>query len=156
MGQILSRDQAAVLSRQAREQGRTVVLTNGCFDLLHVGHLRYLQQARAQGDLLIVGVNADDSVRRLKGPSRPLNQEDDRAELLAGLACVDAVVIFPEDTAEPLLAAIVPTLYAKGGDYTVETLPERPTLERLDIRPVFLDLVAGRSTTNLVQKMQTP
>jgi glycerol-3-phosphate cytidylyltransferase len=154
MGQILSREQAATFSQQARQNGKTVVLTNGCFDLLHVGHLRYLQQARAQGDLLIVGVNADDSVRRLKGPSRPLNTAEDRAELLAGLACVDAVVIFPEDTAEPLLAAIVPTLYAKGGDYTVATLPERPTLERLAIRPVFLDLVAGRSTTNLVRKIQ--
>jgi glycerol-3-phosphate cytidylyltransferase len=154
MGQIVSRDEAAVLSREARQDGRTVVLTNGCFDILHVGHLRYLQQARAQGDLLIVGVNADESVRRLKGPTRPVNPETDRAELLAGLACVDAVVVFPEDTAEPLLAALVPTLYAKGGDYTVATLPERPTLERLGIRPVFLDLVAGRSTTGLVTKLQ--
>jgi glycerol-3-phosphate cytidylyltransferase len=153
MGQILSRHEAAALSQQARQQGQTVVLTNGCFDLLHVGHLRYLQQARAQGDLLIVGVNADESVRRLKGPSRPLNPAEDRAELLAGLACVDAVVVFPEDTAEPLLADVVPSLYAKGGDYTVATLPERPTLERLGIRPVFLDLVAGRSTTNLVSKI---
>lgn len=154
MGQILSRQEAAAYSQKARQQGQTVVLTNGCFDLLHVGHLRYLQQAKAQGDLLIVGVNADESVKRLKGPTRPLNPAEDRAELLAGLACVDAVVIFPEDTAEPLLGAIIPSLYAKGGDYTVETLPERPTLERLGIRPVFLDLVAGRSTTNLVSKIQ--
>lgn len=154
MGDILSRAEAAALSQDARRQGRTVVLTNGCFDLLHVGHLRYLQQAKAQGDLLIVGVNADESVRRLKGPTRPLNPAEERAELLAGLACVDAVVVFPEDTADALLTAVVPTLYAKGGDYTTETLPERPTLERLAITPVFLDLVAGRSTSNLVRQIQ--
>ena len=154
MGVVISRDQAAALSRETKAAGKTVLLTNGCFDILHIGHLRYLQQARAQGDLLIVGVNDDASVQRLKGPTRPLVGHDDRAELLAGLACVDAVVVFPEATAEPLLEAVHPSIYVKGGDYSVETLPERQTVERLGIRPVFVDLVAGRSTTNLVQKMQ--
>ncbi|MBC7542348.1 MAG: D-glycero-beta-D-manno-heptose 1-phosphate adenylyltransferase [Candidatus Sericytochromatia bacterium] len=154
MGDIISREQAATLSQAAQAQGRSVVLTNGCFDILHVGHLRYLQQARAHGDLLIVGVNDDASVQRLKGPTRPLVTGDERAELLAGLACVDAVVIFPEATADPLLEAIRPSIYVKGADYNVGNLPERETVERLGVRPVFVALVAGRSTTNLVGKIQ--
>lgn len=154
MGQLLDRAQAIAWSREAKASGRRIVLTNGCFDLLHVGHLRYLQQAKALGDLLIVGVNSDESVRRLKGPSRPLNIEADRAELLAGLACVDAVTIFAEATADALLEAIVPAIYAKGGDYTVETLPEAGTLQRLGIKPAFVTLVPDRSTTRLVQTMQ--
>lgn len=154
MGQVLDRAQAIAWSRDAKASGRRIVLTNGCFDLLHVGHLRYLQQAKSLGDRLIVGVNSDESVRRLKGPSRPLNIEADRAELLAGLACVDAVTIFAEATADALLEAIVPAIYAKGGDYTVETLPEAGTLQRLGIEPAFVMLVPDRSTTRLVQTMQ--
>ncbi len=130
-----------------------VVLSNGCFDILHIGHLRYLQAARALGAFLWVGVNSDRSVRELKGPERPLNSEENRAELLAGLRCVDAVTIFDEDTADLLIEAIMPQKYAKAGDYSLETLPEAPTVLRLGIEACFLPFVAGHSSTQLINKL---
>ena len=132
----------------------TTVFTNGVFDLLHVGHLRYLQAARALGDRLVLGVNADASVRRLKGPSRPLISEDERAEMLAGLACVDYVTIFDEPTADALLQAFKPQIYAKGGDYTPDTLPEAPTVRAYGGEIRLVDFVPGRSTTGLVDRIQ--
>ena len=136
--------------------GRRLVFTNGCFDLLHVGHVRYLQAAQAEGDALAVGLNADASVRALKGPGRPLNPADERAEVLAALACVDYVTIFDEPRATRLLAQVRPHVYVKGGDYTLETLDaeERAVLLEAGARIGFVPMVPGRSTTRLVEEMQ--
>ena len=137
------------LSEQMRAAGRKLVFTNGCFDLLHVGHTRYLQQARAMGDALIVAVNSDVSVRALKGPTRPINSEDDRAEVLAGLFCVDHVVIFDDVRVANVIRTVRPHLYVKGGDYTLETLhPEEvAALKEAKSELRILPLVPGRSTT---------
>ena len=124
MKRVLSRDEIAARIAQWRETGETIVFTNGCFDILHVGHLKTLTRASSEGTRLIVGVNSDDSVRRLKGPTRPINDEVDRAELLAGFRCVDAVVIFGEETPVELLEVVRPHVHVKGGDYRVEDLPE--------------------------------
>lgn len=139
---------------QKKNQQR-VILTNGCFDILHIGHVRYLQAAREAGDLLLVGVNADGSVRELKGPTRPVNRDQDRAELLAALRCVDATLIFSERTADALIEAVQPDVYVKAGDYTRETLPETPTLDRLGIDIVFMPFVQGYSTTQTLARAQT-
>ena len=129
--------------------------TNGCFDLLHVGHVRYLQAARALGDRLIVGVNADSSVRSLKGADRPLNGEVDRAEVIAALACVDLVAIFPEVRATRFLEHAHPAIYVKGGDYTPETLDaeERRALERIGAQVRIVPFEAGYSTSGLIGRM---
>lgn len=136
-----------------RAAGARVVFTNGCFDILHAGHVRYLTAARAQGDVLILGLNSDASVRRLKGPSRPINNELDRAEVVGALAAVDAVVIFGEDTAETLIAKVCPAVYVKGGDYTRETLPEARIVEAYGGEVAFIPLVAGKSTTGIIERM---
>jgi rfaE bifunctional protein nucleotidyltransferase chain/domain len=130
------------------------VVTNGCFDLLHAGHVTYLEAARNQGDALLVGVNGDDTVRELKGPGRPVNSEADRALVIAALASVDAVHIFRERDAVKFLEAVQPDLYAKGGDYTLDTInqDERRTVERLGGRIVLLAHVPGKSTTALLAK----
>ena len=140
--------QAALAPRRAA--GERVALTNGTFDLLHVGHLRSLEQARAQGDLLVVGVNSDASVRSYKAPNRPIVPQAERAELIAGLACVDYVVIFDEPTAERLVKAIRPEVYVKGADYATKPLPERPVVEAYGGQVVLIPLEAGHSTTDLV------
>lgn len=124
-GRVLDLDGARAAAEAARAAGLRVVLANGCFDLLHVGHARYLAEARTLGDLLIVGVNGDASVRRLKGPGRPLLPAVERAELVAAFRAVDHVVIFEEDTADRLVALLRPAVHAKGTDYTVESVPER-------------------------------
>ena len=122
---ILTRGEAvARLAREARD-GRSLALANGCFDVLHVGHVRYLQAARREGDILLVAVNADASVRKLKGEGRPLQCEEDRAEVIASLACVDFVTVFPEDTVVPLIRALRPDAHCKGTDYTEGAVPER-------------------------------
>jgi rfaE bifunctional protein nucleotidyltransferase chain/domain len=133
-----------------RAQGLTLVVTNGCFDLLHAGHIATLEAARTYGNVLIVGVNSDDSIRSLKGSDRPLNNQDDRARVIAALACVDAVTIFNEITAECLLDLVRPHVYVKGGDYNPETLPEYPVIRRYGGKMVFIPLVDGHSTTNLI------
>jgi rfaE bifunctional protein nucleotidyltransferase chain/domain len=125
---VLDLDGARRAAEAARRSGRRVVLANGCFDLLHVGHVRYLEEARALGDLLIVGVNGDAAVRRLKGPGRPLMPATERAEIIASLRAVDHVVIFDDDTADQLVAALRPAVHAKGTDYTAESVPERATV----------------------------
>lgn len=136
-------------------QGKKLVFTNGCFDLLHAGHVRYLEQARALGDAMVIALNSDQSVRALKGPDRPLNSENDRAEVLAALRAVDAVVVFEDDRATSLIEAIRPHVYAKGGDYTVESLnrEERTALEDVGAEIRILPLVPGRSTTSTINKM---
>lgn len=150
-GQVLGRAELADVL--ATLPGRTV-FTNGCFDLLHVGHLRYLQAARALGDRLVIGLNTDASVQALKGPTRPIVPEDERAELLAGLACVDYVTLFGEQTADAVLAALRPHIYAKGGDYTPDSLPEAPTVRAYGGEIAILPFVDGRSTTDLVAKIR--
>ena len=148
-------DTVEALARNWQAQGATV-FTNGCFDLLHVGHLRYLQASRALGDRLVVGLNSDASVRGLKGPDRPLVTELERAEMLLGLECVDAVVIFDEPTAERVIRAVRPRFYAKGGDYRPETLPETPAVVEGGGEVIILPFVEGRSTSALVARMQHP
>jgi len=143
---------AAALAEQVRARGGTVVATGGCFDLLHAGHVRMLQAARALGDCLIVCLNSDASVRRLKGPDRPLVGQDDRAAVLAGLACVDAVAVFDEDDPRAILGELRPHVWAKGGDYAVAELPEAETLAGWGGRPVIVPYVTGRSTTRLIEE----
>jgi D-glycero-beta-D-manno-heptose 1-phosphate adenylyltransferase len=138
-----------------RARGRKLVVTNGCFDLLHLGHVTYLETARKQGDALLVGVNSDGTVRELKGADRPVNPEADRAAVLAALQSVDGVCIFAEKTAARFLATAQPDIYAKGGDYTLETLnqEERRLVEQAGGKVVILPIVPGKSTTALLQKI---
>jgi len=144
----------ALIRGQLRGQGKAVVVTNGHFDLLHVGHLRYLQRARALGDCLIVGVNSDASTRRLKGDRRPLVPQEERAELLAGLACVDYVVIFDELTAEHVVEVLEPDIYVKGGDYAASPhWPESDLVQRQGGRVLALPYVSGHSTSQLIQRI---
>ena len=137
-----------------RAGGQRIVFTNGCFDILHTGHVRYLKAARSLGDCLAVGLNSDVSVRRLKGPERPVNVEADRAEVLDALFAVDYVTIFDEPTAEDLIARIRPDVYVKGGDYTLDTLPEAKIVQQYGGRVAFVDLVPGRSTTKVIEKLR--
>ena len=136
-----------------REAGQRVVFTNGCFDILHAGHVRYLEAARALGDCLVLGLNTDASVRRLKGETRPVNTELDRAAVVGALVAVDYVVLFDEPTAETLIEKVRPAVYAKGGDYTRETLPEAKIVEKYGGEVHFIDLVPGRSTTKIIEKI---
>jgi rfaE bifunctional protein nucleotidyltransferase chain/domain len=151
----MTRTEFAALAEQLRAEGKRVVFTNGVFDILHVGHVRYLQDARALGDALLVGVNSDASVRRLKGPTRPINLEDERAEVLAALSCVTGVCVFEEDTPHALIEAVRPHIHAKGGDYaSPEALPETPLVRSLGGEVHILPLVPGRSTTRLVKLIE--
>lgn len=136
-----------------REAGKRIVTTNGCFDLVHVGHARYLQWSKAQGDVLLVCVNSDASVKALKGDTRPIVPEQDRMELLAALGCVDAVVLFREATPVSLLEAIRPDVHVKGGQYTFETLPEAPALLAMNTHLVFATMSEGHSTSTLIEKV---
>ncbi len=153
---ILTADALAAQRDLLDASGRTLVFTNGCFDLLHVGHVRYLQAARAEGNALAIGLNADLSVRALKGPGRPINPAEERAEVLAALACVDYVTIFDDPHATRLLARVRPHVYVKGGDYTLESLnaEERAVLLETGARIVFVPMVPGRSTSRLVEEMK--
>ncbi len=155
---LKSPHELAAIAAQFAAQGRRLVLTNGCFDLLHPGHVRYLQQARALGDALLVALNGDTSVRALKGPTRPINPEHDRAEVLAALACVDYVTIFHTPRITDLARAIRPQVYAKGGDYTLETLDpgERAALQEVGAEIRLLPLVPGKSTTSMLQRSAAP
>jgi D-glycero-beta-D-manno-heptose 1-phosphate adenylyltransferase len=139
----------------ARQAGKIVVGTNGCFDLLHLGHVRYLQAARARGDLLVVGINGDESVRELKGAGRPLNDARARAEVLAALECVDLVTIFPEVRATRFIEAAKPAVYVKGGDYTSDTLDseERAALEKIGAKIDIVPFETGYSTSQLVKRL---
>lgn len=149
------RETFAAFAKSLRAAGKRVVFTNGVFDILHVGHLRYLEAARALGDALLIGVNADASVRRLKGPTRPINPENERAELLAALRCVDGVCVFHEDTPMELIQVVRPDIHAKGGDYkTPDALPETPLVRSLGGEVVILPLVPDRSTTRIVETLK--
>jgi D-glycero-beta-D-manno-heptose 1-phosphate adenylyltransferase len=139
-----------------RTTAKKLVATNGCFDLLHVGHVRYLQAARALGDALVVGINSDESTRQLKGPGRPINNENDRAEVVGALSCVDLVTIFNDMRAVRFLELAAPDLYAKGGDYTVATLDtaERDVLEHSGAEIRIIPFENGYSTSALLQKLR--
>ena len=140
---------------RVRAGGGTVVATGGCFDLLHAGHVAVLQQARALGDCLDVCLNSDDSVRRLKGPARPVVTHDDRAAVLLALECVDAVVVFDEDTPAAALSRLRPDVFAKGGDYALTSIPEADVVAEWGGQAVVLPYLAGRSTTTLIAKATT-
>jgi len=150
---IVDRATSGIISKTLQAAGKTVVFTNGCFDILHAGHVRYLAGARQLGDCLIVGLNSDSSVRQLKGPNRPVNCQEDRAEVLAGLAAVDYVVVFDETTAENLVAVVQPDVYAKGGDYSIEKLPEGKIVAAHGGRIVLVPEVPGRSSSNIIEKI---
>lgn len=153
---ILSLSDLSRRAEEIRQAGQRLVLSNGCFDLLHVGHVRYLEQARQLGDFLVVAVNGDESVRSLKGAGRPLNLEDDRAEVLSALECVNFVTIFPARRATQVIEAVRPAIYVKGGDYTLESLdPEEvAALKRVGAEVKTLPLVPGKSTSSLIERMQ--
>lgn len=146
-------DMLAVLE-PLREAGWRVAFTNGCFDILHRGHVQYLEQARSLADMLIVGLNSDDSTRRLKGVGRPVNPQDDRAFVLTGLRCVDHVVIFNEDTPERLISLLRPDVHVKGGDYRVEDLPEAAVVRSYGGDVVIIPFVEGRSTSRLIERLE--
>jgi rfaE bifunctional protein nucleotidyltransferase chain/domain len=152
---ILDLNELAKRSAQLRAKGRRLVFTNGCFDLLHVGHVRYLSSARALGDVLAVGINGDASVRILKGANRPINNERDRAEVLAALEAVDFVTIFPEARATRVIEAVRPAVYVKGGDYTPENLnaEERDALDHVGSEIQIIPFEPGYSTSRLIQRL---
>ena len=151
---LLTRAGVARKAQELREAGRTVVFTNGVFDLLHPGHVRYLQQARRLGDALIVGLNADASVRRNKGPERPINPELERAELIAALECVDAVVLFDEDTPAQIIRAVQPDVLVKGADWPADQIVGRDTVEARGGRVERIAVEQGHSTTAIVEKIR--
>lgn len=148
---IVSPSEVQALAEGLRAEGKTIVFTNGCFDLLHTGHVCYLEEARLLGDCLIVGVNSDDSVRSIKGPDRPFLPLDDRLTMLAALESVDLVTWFDEPTPDLLIRTIRPAVHAKGGDYRVEDLGEADLVRQLGGRVVVLSLVEGRSTSWLLE-----
>jgi rfaE bifunctional protein nucleotidyltransferase chain/domain len=151
---LLDRSKATEL--RSRHPGKTIVFTNGCFDILHAGHVRYLAAAKQLGDILVVGLNGDASVRELKGPGRPLNSLGDRAEVMAALVAVDYVIIFEEKRVDKLLRQVRPAVYAKGGDYTVASLDpdEMAALKEIGAKIEILPLVPGKSTSKLVETLE--
>jgi rfaE bifunctional protein nucleotidyltransferase chain/domain len=152
---VSSISELAAIVSDRQNAGEKMVFTNGVFDLLHVGHLRYLAEARALGDALIVAVNSDESVHRIKGPLRPLIAEDERAELLNCLRFVDYVVLFDTNTPVPVVEEVKPAIYVKGGDYKIEALPETPIVEAYGGEVRILSFTPGRSSTNLLEVIVT-
>jgi rfaE bifunctional protein nucleotidyltransferase chain/domain len=146
--------QLAAIVAEHRRAGRRIVFTNGCFDVLHRGHIAYLNQAKALGDVLVVGVNSDGSAARLKGPGRPVNPAADRAALLAALSCVDHVTVFGEDTPIELLRTLRPDVYAKGGDYSPDMLAETPVVRGYGGTVRILDYLADHSTTAVIDRIR--
>lgn len=153
MREPVKREDLQALLAKLRQEGKTIVTTNGCFDILHVGHVRYLEETKKFGDVLIVALNSDASVRRLKGEGRPINNENDRAEVLNALKSVDYAVLFDEDSPMQLLAEIKPDVHTKGADYTVETLPEAKVILENGGRLEFIKFVEGKSTTSTIAKI---
>lgn len=152
-GMLVDRKDIRALIEEIHKQGKTVVSTNGCFDILHVGHIRYLEKSKSFADYLIVLLNSDKSVKSIKGPSRPINNENDRAEILSALRCVDYVVLFDEDSPKDLLDEMKPDVYTKGADYTMETLPEADIMRKNNTRVEFIEFVEGKSTTKTIEKL---
>ncbi|HIQ89138.1 TPA: D-glycero-beta-D-manno-heptose 1-phosphate adenylyltransferase [Candidatus Galligastranaerophilus faecipullorum] len=154
MGKVIQREKIEELLKLLRSQNKVIVATNGCFDILHVGHVRYLKKSKSFGDVLIVGLNSDKSVRSIKGEGRPVNSEQDRAEVLCALESVDYVVLFDEDSPKDLLEVIKPNIYTKGADYTLKTLPEADVILRNNGWVEFIDFVEGKSTTKIIDKIK--
>jgi len=154
LSKIASLDQVRARVEAARREGKTVALANGCFDMLHVGHVRYLEAAKAEADVLVVGVNGDDSVRRLKGPGRPILEEGERALLVGALKAVDHVVVFPEDDAARLLLALRPDVHCKGTDYTLETVPERELVRSYGGRVAIVGDHKDHDTKKLIERIR--
>ncbi len=150
---IKEQRELAQIVEHRRRQGERCVFTNGCFDILHVGHIRYLQEARELGDYLVVAINSDESVRQLKGSPRPFVTQDERAEMLAALESVDYVTIYDELTAEAVIRLLRPEIYVKGGDYKPDTIVESPVVRSYGGQVVTVTLVQGRSTTRLVERV---
>ncbi len=154
MSRIISdRDQLGEQVARLRAEGRTIVLANGAFDILHVGHIRYLRGAAAEGDVLVVAVNTDESIKRYKDANRPLQPLDERLEILDALACIDILTAFEEPTCDALLELIRPDVHAKGPEYTPDTLPEYPTLQRLGIRMATVGDPKTHSSTELIRRL---
>ena len=153
MGIVVDRKNIIPLIKDLKNQGQTIVTTNGCFDILHIGHLRYLKKAKSFGDVLVVALNSDSSTKALKGENRPINNQNDRAELLSNLNCVDIVVIFDEISPEKLLVEIAPDIHTKGADYTIETLPEAKAIMQAGGKIEFIEFIEGKSTTNTIKKI---
>jgi len=154
MGKVVEKNELVEAADEARQKGQRVITTNGCFDILHVGHVRILNQARAEGDVLFLGLNSDPSVTRLKGEGRPINNQQDRAEMLANLISVDFVYIFSEDTPVEFLKLVKPNIHIKGADYTTGQLAETPIVESFGGKVKLLPLVPQKSTTSLVEKIK--
>jgi D-beta-D-heptose 7-phosphate kinase / D-beta-D-heptose 1-phosphate adenosyltransferase len=147
------RDRLTEWREELRKQNKKLVFTNGVFDILHAGHVTYLAKARSMGDVLIIGLNSDASTRSIKGPKRPLQHEEDRARLLSGLKSCDAVAVFDQDTPFELIELVIPDILVKGGDYTVDTIVGRETVERNGGKVLPLAFVEGRSTTGIVERI---
>ena len=154
MGTVVKRENIRQIVEELQKKGKTVVTTNGCFDILHVGHVRYLQKTKTFADYSIVLLNSDKSVRAIKGEGRPVNNENDRAEILCALSCVDYVVMFDENSPGDLLDEIKPDVHTKGADYSVETLPEADVILKNGGKIEFIEFVAGKSTTNTIEAMK--
>ena len=154
LGKIRTVDQLLPEVTAYRKQGRKIAFTNGCFDILHAGHVAYLRQAKAQGDILVLGVNSDASIRKIKGKDRPVNKQDDRLMVLSELASVDYVIVFDKDTPMDLLRAIKPDVLVKGGDYTKDKVVGHEFVESYGGQVTVVGLVEGRSTTNIIQKIE--
>ena len=152
-GRILERDDLAAVVNAAKRKGSRIVLANGCFDVLHVGHIRFLEAAKALGDLLIVGVNSDEQTRRLKGEGRPLAPQDQRAQIVSALAAVDFVTIFHEPTVEQLLLALRPDIHAKGTDYTEDTVPERDVVRSFGGQLAIVGDPKNHSSSEIIDKV---
>ena len=153
MGQIVTKEEIIKIVQEGHKNGKTYVVTNGCFDILHIGHARYLKETKKYADYSIILLNSDKSVKTIKGENRPINNENDRAEMLTYLNCVDYVVLFEESSPAQLLEKIKPDVYTKGADYSLETLPEKDVVLKNDIRVEFIKFVEGKSTTNLINKI---
>jgi glycerol-3-phosphate cytidylyltransferase len=151
---VLTREEAKNKITALKNAGKRIVLTNGCFDILHVGHVRYMKEAKALGDVLIVGINSDESVKRLKGENRPIVPQNERAEMLDALETVDYVVIFDEDTPEEIIRELRPNIQAKGGDYKESDVIETKALDEYGGELKILQLVDGASTTNILEKIR--
>jgi D-beta-D-heptose 7-phosphate kinase/D-beta-D-heptose 1-phosphate adenosyltransferase len=154
MGQIVKFEKISSALALLKAQNKKIVFTNGCFDLLHVGHVRYLQEAKKLGDVLVIGVNSDASIKRLKGPARPVQTEEDRAEILAALGCVDFTVIFTEDTPKNLIEAVKPDVLVKGGDWKIDQIVGSDFVLMNGGKVLSLQFVDGKSTTKLIEKAQ--
>ena len=154
MGQVVNEQELKKIISDLKKENKKSVFTNGCFDILHVGHVKYLRASKKYGDSLIVGLNSDSSVKKIKGETRPVNNEKDRAEVLSELNCVDYVIIFDEQSPAELMDRIKPDVYTKGADYTLETLPEAPVVIKNNIEVHFIDFVEGKSATNILKSIQ--